>query len=263
MKVPIKGVIVSNDDKWIYDWLGIDTTCPNDVNQIIDSANKEDLDVDINSGGGDVYAGSEIYTALMSYREKQGKVVTNIVGIAASAAGIIAMAGNPVRISPTAQIMLHNVESMPIGDYRVLQYEAEIIKNYNISISNAYLLKTGLSQEKLLEMMNAGGSANYGTWLNAQQALSNKFADEIMFDTGNKLAASIGVSTILPPAMISKLKSHLKQQETSTPKPGETETKQDSTPEKDPANNRVFDLEKHIPKINQLTERRQKRNGQA
>ena len=59
-----------------------------------------------NSGGGDVYAGSEIYTALRSY---PGDVTVKIVGIAASAASVIAMAGDTVEISPTAQIMIHNV----------------------------------------------------------------------------------------------------------------------------------------------------------
>ena len=60
----------------------------------------EDIEVHINSGGGDVYAGSEIYTALRSY---SGKVVVKIVGIAASAASVIAMAGDVIEISPTAQ----------------------------------------------------------------------------------------------------------------------------------------------------------------
>lgn len=212
MKTQIKGVVVSNDDKWIYDWFGMDAISPKDILNEIEAADGEDLEVEINSPGGDVYAGSEIYSSLMAYK---GKVITDIVGIAASAAGLIAMAGRPTRISPTAQLMVHNAMSQPYGDYRILQQESDILKNYNISIANAYRLKTGMSQEQILEIMGKGGSYNGGSWLNAQQALELKFVDEIMFDEGKKLVASAGLTTILPPTVISKLKNHLKQIENS------------------------------------------------
>ncbi len=326
MKIPIKGVIVPNEDKWIYEWFEVDATSPKDVTDLIDSANGEDLDVEINSPGGDVYSGSEIYTALKSYK---GKVITNIVGVAASAAGVIAMAGNPARISPTAQLMLHNVSGTSYGDYRVLQHDSEIFKNFNISIANAYRLKSGMDESKLLALMDAGGSYNMGTWLNAQQALENKFVDEIMFDEGQKLVASANVSTMLPPTIISKLKNYLKRLESKVPKtddkanlvthedllaavqlivdklkpkaaepdesePGKTQPEQGTSeeaeiseeeqnksethfytkeellksqaerqkiqPEENPAkDDRVFDLQKHLAKINQLNERRNKR----
>jgi len=212
VKTQIKGVVVSNDDKWIYDWFGMDAISPKDILNEIEAADGEDLEVEINSPGGDVYAGSEIYSSLMAYK---GKVITDIVGIAASAAGLIAMAGRPTRISPTAQLMVHNAMSQPYGDYRILQQESDILKNYNISIANAYRLKTGMSQEQILEIMGKGGSYNGGSWLNAQQALELKFVDEIMFDEGKKLVASAGLTTILPPTVISKLKNHLKQIENS------------------------------------------------
>jgi len=226
MKIPIKGVIISNDDKWIYDWLEVAATSPKDVSDMIDSANGEDLEIEINSPGGDVYAGSEIYTSLMAYK---GKVIENIVGIAASAAGVIAMAGRPTRISPTAQIMLHNTSSGAYGDHRVFENEAEISKNYDISIANAYRLKTGMSQEQILEMMGKGGSYNGGSWLNAQQALELKFVDEIMFDEGKKLVASAGLTATLPPAVINKLKNYLKQNhnENNEPPNNESVTKDD------------------------------------
>jgi len=96
--IPIKGTIVSNDDVWLYDWFDWDCTAPKNV---VLPETGEDIEVHINSGGGDVYAGSEIYTALRAY---SGKVVVKIVGIAASAASVIAMAGDVVEISPTAQI---------------------------------------------------------------------------------------------------------------------------------------------------------------
>lgn len=200
-KVKIKGSIVSDDVIWIYDLFGIDATSPRTVNKVIDELNGEDIEVEINSGGGDVFAGSEIYTALKRY---PGNVKMDIVGIAASAASVIAMAGDTVRISPTAQIMIHNVSSRASGDYRVMQHEADVLENYNKSIANAYILKTGLSQEKLLELMNEE------TWLNAQQAKELGFVDEVMFDEGNQLVASAANGFVFPPEVINKIRNIVK-----------------------------------------------------
>lgn len=197
-KIKIKGVIVSNNEKWIYDWFDMEATCPKDVSDILDQSNGEDVEVIINSGGGSVYAGSEIYTELKDYK---GNVNIKIVGIAASAASVIAMAGNNIKISPTAQIMIHNVASIARGDHRDLRHEADVIENYNKSIANAYILKTGLSQDELLDLMNKE------TWLNAQQAKELGFIDEIMFDESNQLVASMNNSFMLPPTVINKIRN--------------------------------------------------------
>src|SRR5690606_9335634 len=99
---------------------------------------------EINSPGGDVYAGSEIYTAIKGYK---GNTVAKIVGIAASVASVIAMGAKKIMIAPTAQIMIHNVSSRAWGDYRAMEHEAEVLKNFNISIANAYKLKTGMEHD--------------------------------------------------------------------------------------------------------------------
>ncbi|MBJ8192512.1 Clp protease ClpP, partial [Bacillus cereus] len=104
----------------------------------------------INSPGGDVYAGSEIYTALKEY---SGDVTVKIVGVAASAASVAAMGGKNVLIAPTAQIMIHNVSSGTWGDHRDMQHEAEVLQGWNKSIANAYALKSGMSESELLSMM--------------------------------------------------------------------------------------------------------------
>jgi ATP-dependent protease ClpP protease subunit len=194
----LKGVIVPNDEAWIYEWYDVECVCPKDISEALDKAMGEDIEVEINSGGGDVYSGSEIYTALSNYK---GKVTTKIVGIAASAASVVSQAGIHRSISPTAQIMIHNVAEVAWGDYRVFEHEAEVLKNYNISIANAYRLKTNLSEQELLELMNKE------TWLNAQQAKEKGFVDEILFDTERRLAASTGKSGLLPPEVIKKMRN--------------------------------------------------------
>lgn len=201
-KIKIKGVIVSNDDKWIYDWFDIDAVSPKEIENELDKANGEDLELEINSGGGDVFAGSEIYTALKDYK---GTIVAKIVGIAASAASVVAMAADRVLISPTAQIMIHNVSLYTWGgDYRDFEHTADMLKNYNVSIANSYELKTGMKQEELIDLMNKE------TWMNAQRAVELKFADEIMFDEGRRLAASM-INGMLPIEVINKMKTEIQE----------------------------------------------------
>ena len=214
-KVKVKGVIVSNDDKLIYDWFEMESTSPSDVEKEIEKANGADLEVEINSVGGDVYAGSEIYTALKSYK---GNVTTKIVGIAASAASVIAMAGKRVLISPTAQIMIHNVSSCARGDYRDLGHEAEVLKNYNKSIASAYQLKSGMSEEELLQLMDAE------TWLTAKQALEYKLVDEVLFENDTiSLVAGINTSRILPQEVIDKIRNTINNPLKSLDEPKDNE----------------------------------------
>jgi len=199
VKVKIKGPIVSNSDAWIYEWFGIEATSPGMVDKAIEKAGGEDLEVEINSGGGSVFAGSEIYTALKSYK---GNVTVRVVGLAASAASVVAMAGKKVTMSPTAQMMIHNVSSWAEGDYREMEHTAEILKNANDTIANAYRLKTGKEQEELLSLMNKE------TWMTAQKAKELGFIDELMFED-IQLAAST-YSGLLPPEVINKMRNTIK-----------------------------------------------------
>lgn len=195
-KIEVKGTIVGNADKWIYEWFGMDATCPKDVNAAIGEANGEPLLVEINSGGGDVFAGSEIYTALKAYT---GAVEINIVGLAASAASVIAQAGHS-RISPTAFFMVHNVSGSAAGDFHDMQQEAEILQTANKAVAAAYLEKTGKSMEELLGIMDAE------TWMDAQKAVEYGFVDEVMFASAPTLTNGIGV---LSAQTIHKLKDLL------------------------------------------------------
>ncbi|MFD2330660.1 head maturation protease, ClpP-related [Cohnella sp. GCM10020058] len=201
-KVNLKGVIVSNDDIEIYEWFGVEATSPNRVVEQLEQAGGEPVEVYINSPGGDVYAGSEIYT---SFQEYSGETTGKIVGIAASAASVAAMGLKNLLIAPTAQIMIHNVSSFAMGDYRDMAHEAEVLKNYNTSIANAYALKSGMPLDELLRMMNKE------TWLNAQQALEQKFVNGIMFDDQKALSmvASAGGPQMLPRAVIDKVRNEL------------------------------------------------------
>lgn len=199
MKIKIKGVIVSNEDKRIYDWFEMDATCPKDVETQIESAKDEDLEVIINSVGGDVHSGSEIYTILKEYK---GNVTVKITGIAASAASVIAMAGKKVIMSPTAQLMIHKASILSWGNHKELERSVELLKSHDEGIANAYMLKTGMNKEELLNLMDAE------TYFSAKKAKELNFIDEIMFDDELKLSAS--ARGMLPPEVIDKVRNLIK-----------------------------------------------------
>ena len=155
--IPIKGTIVSNNDSWIYDWFGWDYTAPKNVTL---PETGEDIEVHINSGGGDV-----------------------------------------VEISPTAQIMIHNVSSNVSGDHNTLLHEAGVLEGFNKSIANAYVDKTGKALDDLLNLMNKT------TWFDAKSAVKEGFADRVMFS--GEIAPTFAASEIpmIPHDFIDKMKS--------------------------------------------------------
>lgn len=171
MDIEIKGIICSDSDAWYYEWFGESCAYPQMVNKALKNANGETVTLKINSPGGDVFAASEIYTVLKNYA---GRVEIEIQGLAASAASIIAMAGY-CKMSPTALLMVHNVSTSASGDYQVMEHQAEVLKKANKTMASAYVNKTGMSEEKALELMNKE------SYIDAQEALSLKLIDEIMF----------------------------------------------------------------------------------
>jgi len=127
----------------------------------------------INSPGGDCFAAAQIYNMLMEY---PGTVDVHIDGIAASAASVIAMAGNHVAISPVGMMMIHNPATVSIGDEWEMKKAMDMLSEVKESIINAYELKTGLPRKQLSNMMNAE------SWMNAKKALELGFADSILYD---------------------------------------------------------------------------------
>lgn len=173
MDIDVRGDIISNDDKWIYDWLKWDSTCPEDVKKALMSKPPDEmLNVNVNSGGGSVMAGQEIYSLLHDRDDVQIKIQS----LAGSAASVIAMS-NHCEISPVAMIMIHNVSmSGASGDYHDMQKNAEILKQMNAALAAAYTAKTGRTDEEILRLMDRE------TWLTANQALEMGFVDGIIRD---------------------------------------------------------------------------------
>lgn len=208
MKINIKGPIIPSSYRDVYQWLGMEATSPIDITEALEKADGKDVEVEINSGGGSVFAGSEIYTALKSYK---GQVMVRIVGIAASAASVIAMAGDLVAMSPTAQIMIHNSSASAEGDYRDMDHTSSMLKNVNKTIASAYRLKTKLKEEDLLSLMDNE------TWMTSKQAKEMNFIDEIMFEDEFDAVASIGSSNVLPKEIVNKIRNILVEDKPKEP----------------------------------------------
>ena len=131
---------------------------------------KGDITVYINFPGGDCVAAAQIYNMLSEY---PGKVTVKIDAIAASAASVIAMAGDTVLMSPTSMIMVHNPATIAFGDHNEMQKAIDMLAEVKESIINAYQLKTGLSRAKLSKLMEAE------TWMSVHKAVELGFADDI------------------------------------------------------------------------------------
>lgn len=196
MKIDIKGVIVANDDKWVYDWFDMDAVAPREVLTALDRAPNERADVYINSPGGSVFAGGEIYDAL---RAHPGGVQIHVTGHAASAASMIMCAG-PCDISPTALVMIHNVSGGAQGDYHTMDATSETLKKANQAVAAAYRHKTGKSEEELLALMDKE------TWMTAQEAIEAGFADSLT-ESARPLPLTASLSGMLPQAVIDKLRA--------------------------------------------------------
>ena len=132
------------------------------------AAHPGDIEVYINSPGGDVIAATEIYTMLVEHR---GSVTVKIEGLAASAATVVAMAGTTVLMAPTAYMMVHNAMSFAIGNRQAMEHEAQVLAEIDAGIRDAYRIKTGLRDSKLKQLMEDE------TWMSARTFIDLGFAD--------------------------------------------------------------------------------------
>ena len=140
-------------------------------------AGSGNITVWINSPGGDCVAAAQIYNMLVDYK---GNVTVKIDGLAASAASVIAMAGDKVLMSPVSMLMIHNPATIAFGDKDEMKKAIQMLSEVKESIINAYEIKTGADRNKISNLMDAE------TWMNAYRAVDLGFADGILErDEGN------------------------------------------------------------------------------
>lgn len=205
-RIKMKGPLIPNNSQEAYDYFGLEAVSAKSITDSFPEDNG-DIILEVNSNGGLVTVGSEIYTALKSY---SGNVTVEVTGMAASAASVAIMGADRVLISPTAQIMIHKaLYGYVSGNSDDLDKASNALKSSDQAIINAYVAKTGLSEEEILDMMRNE------TYMSASEAVEKGFADELMtFEKDLGAVASLE-SGLLPQAVIddfySRKKSNAKE----------------------------------------------------
>ncbi|GAB6172969.1 hypothetical protein JCM15765_24470 [Paradesulfitobacterium aromaticivorans] len=167
-------------------WWGDEVTPKAFKQDLDDLGDISTLNIYINSGGGDVFAGLAIY-AMLKRHKAQKKVYVD--GLAASIASVIAMAGDRVYMPMNAMMMIHKAWTFGLGNANDFRKLADDMDKIDESILVTYEAKTGLEKEKIIEMVNAE------TWMTAEEAVSYGFADEI--EESKQLAASMGNGSLM------------------------------------------------------------------
>lgn len=207
-RINIRGPIIPNNYKWFYDFFGEDSTCPRDVQKVLDIAQPgDDIEVHINSPGGVINVGSEIYT-LLRQAARTYNVRIYITGEACSAASVIACAAHSA-MAPTALMMVHCVSSGVSGNHSDMEHMAEVLRTADRAMCTAYTEKTGMSEEDALDMME------HETWLTADQARARGLVDDIMFEEEKDLpmTAASGLFKLPTSEQMAKAKAMMESQE--------------------------------------------------
>ena len=145
------------------------------------------LTIRINSYGGDAVVGMMIHNRLRELARGGMKLTAVVDAVAMSAASVIMAACDTVRINPTGLVMIHRAAAFQLGFYNAddLQQEHDAMVSYDEALANAYVRKTGLSQEEVIGMMAET------TYMTGREAVERGFADELIEDAEPlQLAAS-------------------------------------------------------------------------
>ncbi len=132
---------------------------------------KGPVTVNINSPGGDLFEGLAIYSLL---REHDGEVTVRVLGLAASAASVVAMAGDQVQIARAGFLMIHNAWVVAIGNRHDLRDTAETMEPFDVAMADIYAARTGEQAKAMAKLMDAE------TWIGGSAAVEQGFADELL-----------------------------------------------------------------------------------
>jgi len=160
----------------IYDVIGVDYwsgegMTAKRIAAALRAIGERDVTVNLNSPGGDLFEGLAIYNLL---REHPGKVTVKVLALAASAASIIAMAGDTIQISRAGFLMIHNTWVVAVGNKNDLRDFADQLEPFDASMADIYAARTGIDAKKVAKMMDAE------TWIGGQAAIDDGFADELL-----------------------------------------------------------------------------------
>lgn len=152
------------------DWFGDGVTAKR-VSGALRAIGKNDVTVTINSPGGDYFEGLAIYNLL---REHPAKVTVKIVGIAASAASVIAMVADEVQIARAGFLMIHNTWVVAAGDRNALRDVADWLEPFDLAAVDIYAARSGIEPTAIAKMLDRE------TWIGGSDAVDQGFADALL-----------------------------------------------------------------------------------
>lgn len=157
----------------IYDVIGADPFFGGISSRYVSAQLRDakDVTVNINSPGGSFVEGNAIYNMLVQH---PGKVTVNVIGWAASAASIIAMAGDEIRVSPSGFMMIHNGQAGVEGDRHELVAVANLLEKIDEALVGIYVERTGLGKRVIADFLDQE------TTFTAKEAVDKGFADKIL-----------------------------------------------------------------------------------
>lgn len=179
MRGTLNGIVAADDDARIYQFFGYSAFSPKAVRDLLNQTPEgEELVLEINSWGGSVTAGAEIYSVL---RASGVRTVAEVQSLAASAASYLCLGCDEVQISPVAQMMIHLPSACTEGDRTAHLRSVQMLDSTREAILNAYELKAGgkADRAEFRRMMNAE------MWLTAQEAVDCGLADGIIGETAS------------------------------------------------------------------------------
>lgn len=169
------------------DWFGEGVTAKR-ISAALRSIGGADVTVNINSPGGDFFEGLAIYNLL---REYSGRVTVNVIGLAASAASIISMAADEVKVARAGFIMIHNTWVLAAGDRNALRDVADWLAPFDDAQTSIFAARTGMDAKTIAKMLDAE------TWIGGDKAVEQGFADALL--DSDAIGSSASASSDLSP----------------------------------------------------------------
>lgn len=167
----------------IYDAIGSDGwsegVTAKRISAALRSIGNRDVTVSINSPGGDFFEGIAIYNLLM---EHPYRVTVKVVGLAASAASVIAMAGDEIQVAKTGFLMIHNSWAVVIGNRHDLEGASKVLQGFDAAMAGLYAGVAGITVEQAAKLMDDE------TWMSGESAITSGFATALL--DGDEISAS-------------------------------------------------------------------------
>lgn len=186
---------------FIYDEIGGFGISADSVRRELANIDAPVINLSINSPGGDVFDGIAIYNELLSH---DARVNVRVTGLAASAASIIAMAGDEISVAENGFLMIHNAWSMAIGNKRDMWDTGDVLNAIDKSLARTYSKRTGAEFEDISSMMDAE------TWLDAETAVNLKFADSIIESESANALFDLSIYSKVPDSLKRRIESGLR-----------------------------------------------------